>query len=131
MSSMIATVSKIETYDTLNIVEFKYHDTPLSMMSLELDKKITIGTKVKLEVKPTHIAIAKNFSTDLSCTNRLGCTIISLINGQLLSNIKLDFCGTTIEAITTLKESQNMTLAVGDEVTALILTSELSISEVL
>jgi len=131
MSNIIATVSKIQNVDSLNIVNFEFHGISLSMMSLELDEKIQIGTKVKLNCKSSHIAIAKNFSGEVSYSNRLNCKIVKLENGELLSCIHLQIYDTILESIITVKSSQNMDLKVGDKVTAFIKASELSIAEIL
>ena len=131
MSSIIARVSHIENCDSLHIVNFDFNGQFLSMMSLELSDKIKVGTKVKLVVKPSHIAIAKNFSGELSYSNRLDTTIESIENGQLLSSVKLGFFDTILESIITRSSSQKMNLQVGDNVTALIKASELSIGEII
>jgi len=131
MSNIIATVSKIQNVDSLNIVNFDFNGTPLSMMSLELNVKIQIGTKVKLNCKSSHIAIAKNFSGEVSYSNRLNCQIESIENGELLSCIHLKIFDTVLESIITVNSSKKMDLKVGDKVTAFIKASELSIAEVL
>lgn len=131
MSQIIATVSNINNCDSLHIVEFEFHEYTLLMVSLDISDKIKIGTKIKLIIKPFHIAIAKNFSGDISYSNQLDTTIISIENGKLLSTIKLDFSDTIIESIITLKASQKMNLKVGDHVTAFIKASEIAISEII
>jgi len=131
MSSLVATVTTIENCDSLHIVKFDCYNQTLSMISLDLIDAIQIGTKVKLVIKPSHIAIAKNFSGEVSYSNQLKTTIKSCINGQLLSSVKLDFFDTTLESIITLNSSQKMDLKVGDEVIAFIKASEISIGEVL
>jgi len=131
MSYLIATVSKIQNCDSLHIVNFECYTQTLSMMSLDLSSDIKIGTKVKLVAKPSHIAIAKNFSGDVSYSNRLDSTIESIENGKLLSSVKLSFFDTYLESIITLSSSKRMNLQVGDKVTAFIKASELSIAEIL
>jgi len=131
MSSLIATVSQVESCDSLHIVKFDLHGQTLSMMSLDLSEKIKIGTVVKLAVKPSHIAIAKNFVGDVSYSNQLDVTIKDLENGQLLSSVKLDFFDTTLESIITVNSSKKMNLQVGDKVKAFIKASEISIDEII
>lgn len=131
MSSFIATVSEILSCDSLHIVKFGCNSDILSMMSLDLDKRVEIGTKLILRVKPSHIAIAKAFSGELSDSNQLKCEIVACTNGTLLSNIKLQYGDTTLESIITLDSSRRMNLKVGDTVVALIKASELSIGEIL
>jgi len=131
MSSLIATVTQIDNCDSLHIVKFDCYGQTLSMMSLDLRDTIKVGKKIKLVVKPSHIAIAKNFSGEVSYSNQLNTTIKSIENGQLLSSIKLNFFDTTLESIITLNSSKKMDLKVGDSVIAFIKASELSIGEVI
>jgi len=131
MSSLIAIVKEIKNCDSLNIVKFNCLDQTLTMMSLELSDKIKVGTTVKLIVKPTHIAIGKNFTGDLSYSNQLDTTIKSIENGQLLSGIKLSFFDTTLESIITVDSSLKMELKVGDKITAFIKSSDISIGEII
>jgi len=131
MSSMIARVSQIESCETLHIVKFECGEDELSMMSLELDERVQIGTKVRLVTKPTHIAIAKNFQGELSYSNKIPVLIESINNGELLTSIKLKSKQSSFESIITCASSKRMSLKVGDNVLALIKASELSIGEVL
>jgi len=130
MSSLIATVLQVDNCDSLYIVKFDCSGQTLSMMSLDLSKKVQIGTKVKIVIKPSHIAIGKNFTGEVSYSNKLDTTIQNIENGQLLSSVKLNFVDTTLESIITLNSSLKMDLKVGDKVTAFIKASELSIGEI-
>ncbi len=131
MNTLIATVTKLDTIDNLNIVKFDFSDQTLSMMSLDLSDDIQIGTKVRLITKPSYIAIAKEFSGMLSYSNQLKAKIKELENGKLLSSVKLQIEEFVLESIITFESSQKMDLKVGDEVTAFIKASELSILKVL
>jgi molybdopterin-binding protein len=131
MSQFIATVSNIENCESVHIVTFDFQDQTLFMVSLELNENIQVGTKVRLTVKPTHISLAKNFSGDVSFSNQLRSTVISIEKGQLLAAVKLEYFDTVLESIITVHALKNMDLNKGDEVTALIRASELSIQEVL
>jgi len=131
MNTLIAIVTKIDTIDNLNIVKFDFSDQTLSMMSLDLSDDIKIGTKVELTTKPSYIAIAKEFSGISSYSNQLKAKIIACENGKLLSSIKLSVEEFVLESIITFESSKKMDLKVGDEVTAFIKASELSILKVL
>ncbi len=131
MSSLVARVSQIDNCDSLHIVKFDFHGQTLSMMSLDLPNKIKIGTKVKLVMKPSHIAIAKNLTGDVSYSNQLDSTIIVIENGQLLTSLQLQCMDSTLESIITYNSSKRMNLQVGDRVTAFIKASELSIAGIL
>ena len=131
MSKLIATVSKIQNSSSLHIVEFDFKGVTLSMMSLDLNTNIQIGTKVSLVVKPTHISIAKEFNGKISYSNQIKATIESIDNGKLLSSVKLKILDTSLESIITLEASKRLNLKVGDDVIAFINESELSIGEVM
>jgi molybdopterin-binding protein len=131
MNTLVATVTKIDTIDNLNIVNFNFSNQTLSMMSLDLSDDIKIGTKVKLITKPSYIAIAKEFSGILSYSNQLKAKIKEIENGKLLSSVKLQIEEFVLESIITFESSKKMDLKEGDEVTAFIKASELSILKVL
>ncbi len=130
MNNFQAEVINIDSLENLTIVQFNYKNTVLSMMSLGLTN-IKIGTKVILSINASHIAIAKDFSGDISLSNRLDCIIKKLIKGKLLSSLSLDFQGTIFTSIITTNSVNRMNLKENDKVTALIKASELSIQKVI
>jgi molybdopterin-binding protein len=131
MSPFIATIKKINNIDSLNIVEFDFAEIPLKMMSLDLNKDVQIGKKVRLAVKPTNISIAKNLFGEISLSNQLVANIKSVENGQLLSSIILEVNDTIFESIITADSSKRMNLQKNEQVSILIKASDLSILEVL
>jgi molybdopterin-binding protein len=131
MNRFVATITKIQNVENLNIVNFDFCNQHLSMMSLDLNEKIKVGCKVVLTAKPTHIAIAKEFSGDISYSNQLSAKITQINNGELLSSIKLSTGDATCESVITKNSSARMNLNVGDNVTLFIKASELSIKEIL
>ncbi len=131
MNKIDAKVEAIESLENITVVSFSSFGQALKMMSLELDKNIKIGSKVTLGVKASSISIAKNLSTELSISNQLQTTVISVNNGILLTSIKLRFEDFILESIITLESSKRLSLHEGDTVIALIKSSDLSILEVL
>jgi molybdopterin-binding protein len=131
MRNFIATVKNIESIDGLNILTFKSNANTLKMMSLDLNEDIKLGTKVLLNCKPTAVAIAKNFSGELSYSNQIDATIKSLEVGKLLSSLKLQFEESILESIITTSSLKRMDLKKGERVTALIKSSDLYILEIL
>lgn len=131
MSKIIATIKEIRNVDNLNIVEFEFHRNSLKMLSLELNSEISIGKKVVLSIKPTHILISKNFIEEISVSNQLKAKIEKVENGQLLSNILLRVEDTILESIITVDSSKRMKLKEDEEVVVLIKASDLFIQEVI
>ena len=131
MNKFIAKITKIQSVENLNIVNFDFCSQALSMMSLDLNDKLKIGSKVILTTKPTHIAIAKEFNGNISYSNQLKAKITEIKNGELLSSIKLSTGDAACESIITKNSSVRMNLQVDDTVTLFIKASELSIKEIL
>ena len=131
MNKFNAKITKIQSVENLNIVNFDFCGQGLSMMSLDLNEKVDVGCQVVLTAKPTHIAIAKEFSGDISYSNQLKAKIIEINNGELLSSIKLSSGDATCESIITKNSSLRMKLKQGDNVILFIKASELSIKEII
>ena len=131
MNRFNATVTRIQTKDNLNILNFEFESHKLSMMSLDLNEAIKVSSLVELSVKPTHIAIAKEFIGVVSYSNQLDAKIVGVENGELLSNIKLSVDNLNFESVITKDSSTRMNLKVGDMVKIFIKASELSISEII
>ncbi|MGE4461963.1 MAG: molybdopterin-binding protein [Arcobacter sp.] len=131
MNKLVATIKKINSIDSLNIVEFDFFGKNLKMMSLDLSKNIQIDKKVTLSVKPTNIIIAKNLFGEISLSNQFVATIQKIENGHLLSNIILKINDTYLESIITVDSSKKMNLQKDEDVLVLIKASDLSIQDVL
>ncbi len=131
MNRLHATITRIESEGHLHIVTFDLAGTQLRMMSLALGEEVCVGAVVVLTIKSTYIALAKEFTGQVSYTNLIPATITHIAQGRLLSSIQLDTYGYSLESIITRGSAERMDLQVGDEVMMLIKASELSIVEVL
>ena len=131
MSSIIATVEAIQTHESLNLVRFRVGSETLWMMSLELDRNLQIGSKVKLSIKPSHVTLSRERLQSFSSANQVEVIIKSIKSGTLLSSVTLDLFSNTLEALITRESQERLELRVGEKVVALMSESELSIGEIL
>jgi len=131
MNRLSAVVTHIEGEQSLHIISFEYEGIPLKMMGLDLPRGLHVNAHVTLGVKPSHVAIAKNVNGQLSYSNQLPATIMSIENGKLLSNILLHVKGSDVQSFITASSALRMNLQVGDEVTLLMKASELFVLDVL
>ncbi|MDF1874936.1 TOBE domain-containing protein [Sulfurimonas sp. SAG-AH-194-I05] len=131
MKKMIVGVANIQSNESLNIVAFTLGATSLKMMSLALSENVVIGKDVRLNIKATAVAIAKNVRGDLSYSNQLKSRIVCIEHGTLLSSLTLECEGRHFESIITKESAQRMNLQENDEVIALIKANEIAIAEVL
>lgn len=129
MNKLEAKITKIQSHDSLNLVNFEFKNTNLKMISLELDDSIKENKKVVLNIKPTSITLAKNLTGLLSSSNKLLGKIKSLEKGELLSNIVSDVKDTLIETVITTNSFNKMDLKINDEIILLFKASDLSIME--
>ena len=137
MSQIVATIGKIESVESLNVVTFVSNGSRLTMVSLELGEKISVGRNVTLSCKPTSVALTKpeilrnERGEMLSYANQIAVTITSVTKGKLLSSVLLRFGDATLEALIITASLEQMGLKEGDAAVALIKVSDLSILEVL
>lgn len=131
MNFIPANITEIKSVDSINIVSFEAEGQSMRMMSLELDNSLKVDSKVILGAKATHIAIAKELNDQMSISNQLEVCIESVNSGELLSSVKFHFAGNLLESIITKESAVRMGLQEGDNIVALIKSSELSIVEVL
>ena len=131
MNSVTATITRIDTVENLNIVQFDVQGDSLTMMSLDLGNAVHVGAVVKLAVKATNIAIGKNIGGSLSYANQLPCIVEKIDNGVLLSAVTLKHFDTALEAVITADSLKQMDLHAGEKVTALIKASEIYIQEII
>ncbi|MDR3345936.1 MAG: TOBE domain-containing protein [Campylobacteraceae bacterium] len=131
MSKIRASVTQILGGEGLHIVSFTHAQQTLTMMGLELPD-IKVGSEVVLNIKPSSVGIAKNYSGDFSFSNRLKATITRIDIGEILCVLKLSISPETqIESLLTASSAKKINLSKNDEVDAFFKASELSIHEVL
>lgn len=130
MNILHVEIKAIQNRDNLNIIEFDFQGVQLAMMSLELDERLQIASKVNIAFKSIAVGLAKDLQGVLSYSNQLTCKIKSITKGELLSEITLTFFDTEIDSIITTRNIERMQLKVDDEVTALVKASDIYIEEI-
>jgi molybdopterin-binding protein len=131
VSKLNATITAIESEKILNVVTFTVAGFTLKMISLELDKKAQINQRVLLSTKATTVAIAKDFTGALSYSNQILLQIQDIDRGKILTTLRLKEGELELESIITTSSCERMALKKGEKITALIKSSDLSISKFL
>ncbi|WP_428737380.1 TOBE domain-containing protein [Sulfurimonas sp.] len=127
MSHFVAKIVEIESLQSLHLVKLSRDEQYFSMISLELNENVQVGTEVKLYVKSSNIVLSKNSNKELSIANQFKTIITSIKYGTILTNIKLDFLGNCLEALLTTHQAKQLQLQEGDKVYAFINESDLSL----
>lgn len=86
------------------------------------------GGPVNMLFKENEVAIVKSFSGLISLQNRFEGTVKELEQGKLLCKVIVDYKGVTITSIITTNAAKQLNLTIGDQVTAMVKTNEMSLS---
>jgi len=127
MNKILAKVSAIESVDNLSVISFEANKQHLCLMALGLNFELHVGSEVYLSAKSSNISLAKNLQAELSISNQLTCSIISIEMGVLLCSIRLRFAQTILRSVITKASALRMQLKLNDPIIALIKASDLSI----
>ena len=130
MNRVPAEINNIETADAISLVDLVAFGDTFSCVLIETPETapyLRIGNRVSLVFKETEIAIAKNFSGQISLRNRFAATIRAIENGVVLSKITMDFHGISIISIITARSAATLNLQPGDAVTGLVKANEIAI----
>jgi molybdate transport system regulatory protein len=134
MNILKGTIAIITTEGNLSVIKLYPENKPGDWVTaIEIDTAsaanfLAAGTRVNILFKETEVIIAKNFSGQISVQNRFACTITSVEKGRLLGKIMLDYSGVEIASVITMNAVNMLELAAGDEVLALVKTTEISIA---
>lgn len=127
MGYFVAKIVEIESVESLHRVILSAKDHNFSMISLELDENVQVGTEVKLFVKPSNVIISRCYHKDMTIANQLLTKIDSIEFGKIVTNIQLDFLGYPLEGLITTHTAKQLSLQEGELVYTLINESDLSL----
>ncbi len=127
MNRFYAKITGIQNSGNLHLVTLDFSGTVLKMISLDLPQKVCEGAVAELSVKPSHVAIAKDFSGEVSYSNRIPARIEGIERGELLSIVTLDAGEESFESLITTGSLLRMELKPRQSVKVMIKASELSL----
>ena len=100
-------------------------------VTLEGADELTLaeGQPVTVLIKATELAVATGEVGNLSIRNRIPGTIEAITHGAVMTTVKIDIGGgDTLTAVITKEAAQDLGLADGDPVTALVKSTEVSLA---
>ena len=93
------------------------------------DMRLSVGDTIYVLVKGTDIMLAKSFSGMLSARNRAMGIVRQIIQGDVLSKVFVESQGDMLHAFITNTSLKEMNIREGDEVTAIVKSTELILSK--
>jgi len=127
MNKIKAKIKNISSKENLNFIETDFNGETLFFLSLEINDNIKKNNIVTLAIKPTNIAISKDFDINLSFLNQIKVSILNIEVGDILTVVGGAINGVIIESIITTKAFYRIDIKVGDSVIFLLPASEIFI----
>lgn len=127
MNKLRGRVIAIESNGQLSLVDVESGGEVFTATVLEAPGGVPymqVGAEVALMFKETEVSLAKNLSGLISLRNRFPVTVISIVQGVILSEVQLDCRGRPIACVITTRAVNRLQLAVGDTVEALVKANE-------
>ncbi|MFN3532856.1 MAG: molybdopterin-binding protein [Candidatus Brocadia sp.] len=112
-------------------VQILWKDIPLSVIITRAsceDMHLSVGDTISVLVKGTDIMLAKSLSGMLSARNRAKGVVRQIIQGDVLSKVFVESHGAMLHAIITNNSLKEMNIREGDEITAIVKSTELILS---
>jgi molybdate transport system regulatory protein len=131
MNRLAGKIYNIKSDKHLSIIEMDVNGDTLKTIIIETESTVGFlkkGTPINLMFKETEVSIAKDFSGKISLQNKMECIIKEIKKGFLLSSLILDYNGNQISSVITSAAVEQLSLEVGDKVTALVKTNEIIIA---
>ena len=131
MNTLPGTIKKIQTHGNLTLVRVLVSDITFTSIVIETPESasyLKIGAEITVMFKETEVIISKN-AHEISLQNRIPAKIMEITEGQLLSQITLQYQSHFISSIITSNAVKQLQLTPGKEVIAMIKTNEIMLSE--
>lgn len=130
MNRLEVTIKAIQNNGNLHLVTLDACGTPLIMLGLELPISFELEKRVNALFKPSSVVLAKDFSGDISLSNRIECEVKEVDINEILAEILLGSdCGDFYSLITR-KSCDRMGIKFGDRLVAMIKATEVSLGEI-
>lgn len=131
MNSIPGKISHIEVGDRLSIITVDTGTANIQAIVVDTPDTadyIRVGTPVSALIKETEIFIAREQDLQISIRNRLPVEILSIERGKILSRLTLQFGKTEINSIVPTSAIDDLSLASGQRVTALVKINEVMLA---
>jgi molybdate transport system regulatory protein len=132
MNKLNGRIRAVESNGHLSLVDVDIAGAAFTATLLEDPDRASYlkpGTAVDVLFKETEVSLAKNLSGLISLRNRFPVTVTGIRQGQVISEISLDYRGHALRSIITTRAVALLQLAVGDEAEALVKANEISLQE--
>jgi len=133
MNNLKGNIKSINNKGSLSIVDINVGNNIIfKTIIIESPKTASYlieGHKINVIFKETEVVIGKGVIHPISMQNKVVGTILNIEKGELLSKVTIDIAIGKIVSIITTSAVENLELSLGEEITAMIKTNEIMLSE--
>lgn len=130
MNKLKATALSQRHHEGLGSIEALCGGKIFRLLVFENQPNRNDGDTIYLIIKESEIAVSISEPHDISISNRIESTIVSLKKGEILCEIELLFEGQKLTSIITIESAARLRLQVGGTVYALIKANEIYLEDV-
>jgi molybdopterin-binding protein len=100
------------------------------MIGLELPITFKLGHTTSVLFKPSSVVLAKDFSGELSMSNRIECVVKEIDENEILAEVLLSSNSGEFYSLITKNSLQRMNIKENDKLVAMIKATEVSLGEI-
>jgi molybdopterin-binding protein len=130
MNKLTGTITQIQQSGAILLVDVDINGQSFSALLIESALQpqwLQKGNAVDVVFKETEVSLAKGLSGLISMRNRMDCKVLHVNQGELLSNVKLQFQNVELTSAITTRSVNSLQIKVGDEIEALVKANEISL----
>jgi len=127
-SKVCGTITKVVKGHIHANVQILWKEIPLSVIITTAscdDMHLTEGDSITVLIKGTDVMLAKSFSGMISARNRVSGIVTQIIQGDVVSKVFVESQEEMLHAIITNTSLKEMDIIEGNEVTAIVKSTEL------
>ncbi len=132
MNRLRGKIAAIESSGQLSLVDVDVDGDTFTAIIVETPDSagyLKLGGEILLLFKETEVSLAKNLSGLISLRNRIPALVQDILEGDLLSQVTLDYKGNRIVSIITHRSVRRLGLQTGDQVEGLVKANEMTLME--
>jgi len=130
MNRLPGRISLVESSGDLSLVEVDVGGDIITSMVLDTPESaphLSPGSEVAVLFKESEVILALTDLGAISIRNRLACRVLGREAGALLTHFRLGYRDRLLHALITTRSAKDLGLRDGDEVIALVKTTEVSL----
>lgn len=131
MNTFHGRVTQVQTEGSLSLVDVQVGDISFTSIVIETPETapyLVEGGEIIVMFKETEVSVSRPVRTHVSLQNKLPCRVVRVRKGALLATVTLQHPIGTIESVITVRAVDQLGLAPGIEVLAMIKTNEIMLS---